>query len=266
VTGITSNTVYAEPVSAGVAAIVLGRAGARNAIDPEWVAGLARAVDAVADAAAARCVLIRADGPAFTVGGDLDHFAGRLDDLGPELDRMTSQYHRTLAQLASLPVPVVCAVRGAAAGGGLGLLWAADAVVVATGAKLAAGFPRLGLSGDGGSSWYLPRIVGLRRATQLLMHGRVLSGAEAVEWGLADRAVEDEAVEDVALEWARRLAAGPTFTYGAMRASLRQAFGRSLTEGLDAERAALAACGAGPDGREGVAAFVERRAPQFRGR
>src|SRR5207302_6516795 len=118
----------------------------------------------------------------FSVGGDLHHFAGALERLPEELDTLIASYHVTLARLAALPVPVVCAVRGGAAGGGLGLLWCADVVIAAADLRLASGFAQLALSGDGGSTWHLPRLVGMRRAMEFTLGGRVLSAEEALEW------------------------------------------------------------------------------------
>ena len=253
-------------VAGAVAEIVLARADARNAIDYAWVESLETATSRCAELESVRAVLIRADGPAFTVGGDLDHLVARLDDLPGELDRMISLFHVALGRLAELPVPVVAAAGGAVAGGGLGLLWCADIVLLAEGTKLAAGFSRLGLSGDGGSTWYLPRLVGLRRAIELQIEGRVLSAEEAVEWGLASRVVPAAGLEHEGRAAAVRLAAGPTSAYGELRRLLRSSFDRDLGAGLDAELTAMRRCGGTVDAREGIAAFIAHRLPEFEGR
>lgn len=242
------------------------RADAGNAIDPEMVAALDDAVSAAATRPGIRVVLVSAEGRAFNVGGDLTHFRSRLDDLAGELDGMISRYHATLTRLADLPVPVVCAVQGAAAGGALGLLWCADLVVAADDLKVACGFAALGLSGDGGSSWFLPRLVGLRRAAQLVMENRVLGAAEALEWGLVSRVVPREHLDAEATAVAAGLAAGPTVAYGEMRRLLRGSFAHGLAEQLDAERRAIVRCGATADAAEGLVAFAERRPPRFTGR
>jgi 2-(1,2-epoxy-1,2-dihydrophenyl)acetyl-CoA isomerase len=252
-------------VDRAVAEIVLARADASNAIDRTWAEELATRCAEV-DATSVRAVLIRADGPAFTVGGDLDHIGGHLDDLSDELHRMIDPFHRALQGLAGLPMPVVAAAHGAVAGGGLGLLWCADIVLLAEGTKLATGFSRLGLSGDGGSSWYLPRLVGLRRAIELHVQGRVLSAEEAVEWGLASRVVPLAALHDEARLVARNLGDGPTQTYAEMRRLLRGAFDRDLGAGLDAELQAIQACARTADAKEGIAAFLAHREPGFTGR
>jgi 2-(1,2-epoxy-1,2-dihydrophenyl)acetyl-CoA isomerase len=253
-------------VDRGVGQLRLIRPEARNAIDPAWVLALREAVEECAGRTDVRAVLVSAEGPSFSVGGDLDHFAAHLDALPEELESMISGFHVALRTLAELSVPVVCAAAGAVAGGGIGLLWCADVVLLADDAKLATGFSRLGLSGDGGSSWYLPRLVGTLRATEMILEGRVLSATEALEWGLVSRVVPRDGLEQQAADLAQRLASGPTYAYGEMRALIRRALDVPLAEGLDAEREAIVRCGATADGREGITAFAERRSPRFSGR
>jgi 2-(1,2-epoxy-1,2-dihydrophenyl)acetyl-CoA isomerase len=248
-----------------IATLRLVRADARNAIDPGMVQALADAADGVAAADGVRALLIAADGPAFTVGGDLRHFTSRIDDLSVALDEMIEVFHRALLGLAQLDVPIVCAVNGAAAGGGLGLLWPADMVIAAEDAIFATGFARIALSGDGGGSWWLPRLVGLRRARELIVNGRVLSADEALEWGLVSRVVPAAELAGVAAAEAQRLANGPTLAYAEMRRLLHGTFERTLAKGLDAERDAMRRSGATADAREGIPAFVERREPRFGG-
>jgi 2-(1,2-epoxy-1,2-dihydrophenyl)acetyl-CoA isomerase len=250
----------------GLARLRLARPDRRNAIDRVLVSALADAVGRVQADPSVRALLIGADGPSFTVGGDLEHFSAHADDLAAELDSMVGTLHAALTQLAALPIPVVCAVQGAATGGGLGLLWCADVVVAAADLKVATGFGRLGLSGDGGSSWALPRLVGPRRARQLLLGGRTLDAAEALEWGLVDRVVDVGRLAQEAEAEARRLAAGPTAAYAEIKRLLRQAERSGWAEHLTAEHAAMVACGQTSDAREGVASFVQRRSPVFQGR
>ncbi len=253
-------------VDQGLAHLRLAWPDGHNAIDPAMVDALAAAVQRLELQDAVRALLISADGDAFSVGGDLGHFAGHRDELAIELESMIGAYHATLATLGELNVPVVCAVQGPAAGGALGLLWVADIVLVADTVKLAAGFPRLALSGDGGSSWALPRLVGLRRAQQFLIGGRVLDAAEALAWGIASEVVPAAELAERALTEGRRLADGPTVALGQVRALLAAAETSTWREQLTAEHAAMARCGASADAREGVVAFSERRTPQFAGR
>jgi 2-(1,2-epoxy-1,2-dihydrophenyl)acetyl-CoA isomerase len=249
----------------GVAHLRLSRPDVGNAIDRAWVDRFDDAVAALEQADGIRALLISAEGQAFSRGGDLHHFAACLDRLDGELSDMVGRYHADLARLAELPVPVVCAVQGAAAGGALGLLWCSDVVIAGDDARLACGFADLGLSGDGGSSWFLPRLVGLRRAREMILLRRVLTAAEALDWGLVTKVVPAAEVEAEAWDEVHRLAAGPTVAYGEIRRLLGGSFARTLPEQLSAERDAIVRCGATGDAREGIAAFVERRPPSFKG-
>ena len=252
-------------VAGSVAHLRLVRLDARNAIDRLWVAEFDAAVAAVEGDASVRAVLISAAGPAFSVGGDLRHFSTDLDRLSAELDDLIAVYHATLVRLADLPVPVVCAVQGGAAGGGLGLLWCSDLVIAADDVRLATGFAELALSGDGGSSWFLPRLVGMARAREMILFNRVLTVAEALEWGLVSRVVPRDRLEAKALETVSRLAAGPTVAYGEIRRLLNRSLSAGLEDQLEAERQAIVRCGNTADAREGVTAFLERRPPSFEG-
>lgn len=254
----------------GLAHLRLARPEQRNGIDLAMVQALAAALDLVTkelEQDRVRALLISADGPAFTVGGDLRHLAGELERLPDELQIMIDSYHReVLGRLAELPVPVIAAAQGAAAGGGLGLLWVADVVVASDDLRIATGFVHLALSGDGGSSWHLPRLVGLPRARELILGGRVLDAAEAYEWGLVGQVVPKAELAEVALERARALAAGPTHALARMKRLLLDSSTASYHEQLLAERDAIVDCARTGDAAEGIRAFGERRAPRFTGR
>lgn len=248
-----------------VAVLTLTRTDAHNAIDAAMVDALGAAVAAVP--ADARALLIRADGAAFTVGGDLAYFAdqARAGRLAEALEPMVRPYHDTLAAIEELPIPVICGVHGPAAGGGLGLLWVSDVVIAADDLRLATGFAAIALSGDGASSWHLPRLIGRRRAQELLLENRVLGADEAREWGLVTRVVPRADLDDAARQTAARLAAGPTGALGELKALLRDSGARTLREHHAAELAAIVRTGGQPDAAEGVTAFAERRRPSFAG-
>ena len=256
-------TRVAASVDAGLGRLRLVAADRRNAIDQRWVDVLRVAVDHLRGRDDLCALLIDAEGPAFTVGGDLRHIGGDPERIAETLEPMIGGFHGSLRDLGELDVPVVCAVQGGAAGGGLGLAWLADVVLVADDLKLATGFDRLGLSGDGNASWWLPRLVGLRRAQELLIGGRVLGAEEAVAWGIATRVVPRAELEEVALAEARRLAAGPTRALGRIRRFLRTSGEVAVGERLAQEVASMAELAPTPEAREGIMAFVERRAPRF---
>lgn len=251
----------------GLGAITLNRPRARNAIDPRFTEDLRAAVERCAADDTVRAVLIRAEGPSFTVGGDVAAMARTpAAELPALLSRITGIYHAALQLLDQLPVPVVTAVHGAVAGGGLGLIYVADVVLAAESTRFTAGFAGLGLSVDSGGTWFLPRLVGTRRAAELCLGQRVLSATEAAEWGLISRAVRDEDLTAEAETAARLLAAGPTRALGEIRALLRRSLDADLADQLRAESEALARTGATRDAAHGIASFMAKTRPGFEGR
>ena len=164
----------------GVATLRLNRPDKGNAIDERMAADLAEAATQIAERSDVRAVLIAGNGPNFTVGGDLGLFAGTArEQLPNRLRRMIDSYHLAIERLTSIDAPVVAAVRGGAGGGGLGLLYVADIVVAADDARFALGYGALGLTADGGNTWFLPRMVGMRRAQELFLLNRRLTAQEA---------------------------------------------------------------------------------------
>ena len=250
----------------GVATLRLNRPDQANAINPDLAADLAEAATQIAERPDVRAVLIAANGPHFTLGGDLSVFAktGR-EQLPNQLRRMIDSFHLAIERLTSIDAPVVAAVRGGAGGGGLGLLYSADIVVAADDARFVVGYCALGLTADGGNTWFLPRMVGMRRAQELFLLNRRLTAQEALEFGLVSRLAPSNAVETEAAALAATLAAGPTRAFGAVRRMLRQSFETGLSDQLDAEKEALIAASRSDDAKEGIAAFVGKRRPQFCG-
>lgn len=253
--------------ASGVGVITLNRPQARNAIDPGFTEDLHEAVQRCAADQTVRAVLLRAEGPAFTVGGDVAAMAQTPPaELPALMRRITGIYHATLQVLDRLPVPVVAAVHGAVAGGGLGLIYVADVVLAAESTKLAAGFAGLGVSVDSGGTWFLPRLVGMRRAAELCLGQRVLSAREAAEWGLISKVVRDEDLSAEAESAARALAAGPTLALGEIRTLLRRSPDADLGAQLRDESEALARTGATRDAAHGIASFMAKTKPDFEGR
>jgi 2-(1,2-epoxy-1,2-dihydrophenyl)acetyl-CoA isomerase len=250
----------------GVATLRLNRPDKGNAIDESMAADLAEAATQIAEKPDVRAVLIAGNGPNFTVGGDLGLFAGTAHEQLPNrLRRMIDSFHLAIERLTSIDAPVVAAVRGGAGGGGLGLLYAADFVVAADDARFALGYGALGLTADGGNTWFLPRLVGMRRAQELFLLNRRLTAQEALAFGLVSRLAPDDAVESEAAALAAKLAAGPTRAFGPVRRMLRRSFETGLADQLTAEKDSIVAASATDDAQEGIAAFAAKRRPQFRG-
>ena len=250
----------------GVATLRLNRPHQGNAIDPDMAADLAEAATQISERPDVRAVLIAGSGPNYTVGGDLGVFAETpREQLPNRLRRMIDSYHLAIERLTSIDAPVVAAVRGGAGGGGLGLLYVADIVIAADDARFALGYGALGLTADGGNTWFLPRMVGLRQAQQLFLLNRRLTAQEALAYGLVSRLVPSDAVDAEAAALAATLATGPTRAFGAMRRMLRQSFETGLSDQLAAEKESIVAASRSDDALEGIAAFVAKRRPQFRG-
>lgn len=263
---MTYRTIRLDVDDAGVARLELNRPDHANSIDLELATELRAAASALADDASVRVVLLTGAGARFCGGGDVGSFASEdPSKLGDLLGEITEQLHPAVEELVALDAPVVAAVQGSAAGAGFGLVLAADLVVAARSTKFVMAYTGIGLSPDGSSSWFLPQIVGLRRATELALTNRVLSAEEAQAWGIVTTVTDDDALASSAEELVARLASGPTRAYGRAARLLRDAGGRTLADHLAAERAELMASGATSDAAEGVAAFAAKRRPDFTG-
>ncbi len=247
----------------GVAHLTLNRPDAANAIDLALARALGTAVSEIAGAPQVRAVLLTGAGPRFCGGGDVQSFAESGDALGSALGEILAALHPAIEGLGALPVPVVAAVQGSAAGAGLALVAGADLVIAAASAKLMMAYTAIGLVPDGGSTWYLPRVVGLHRALELTLTNRALSADEACEWGLVTRVVPDDELVAESEKLATRLAAGPTGAFGVAKQLLRGSLGNDLHTQLAGEAAAMVRAGESPAGREGVAAFIAKRPPTF---
>lgn len=251
-------------VTGGVATLTLDRPEMGNAIDLQMAVELADVTAAWSTRSDIRSVLLRGNGPRFCVGGDLRAFAAE-DDLPTHLTQVTTRLHAAVARLARMPAPVVAAVSGSAAGAGFSLACAADIVVAGASSHFVVAYGAVGLTPDGSASWSLPRLVGLRRALDLALTNRVLDAREAERIGLVSRVVDDTAVEEEARSIALALADGPTAALGAAKRLLRGSLERSLETQMELEAEQLARAAGTPDGREGIAAFIEKRSPRFGG-
>ena len=249
----------------GVGRLVLNRPHAANSIDLELATALADAVGGLSQHDGLRAVLLTGSGERFCGGGDVQSFADAGERLAPRLEEIVAQLHVACLALVALDAPVVATVQGSAAGAGFALAMAADLVVAAESAKFVMAYTAIGLTPDGGSTAQLERLVGRQRALDLVLTNRVLSAREAMEWGLVARVVPDAELATEADALVTRLAAGPTRAFGAAKRLLDRAPRATLEDQLAAEQAALTQAGATPDGQEGVAAFVEKRPPNFTG-
>ncbi|WP_433170246.1 enoyl-CoA hydratase-related protein [Actinoallomurus sp. CA-150999] len=256
-------TVGFEIDEGGLARVTLRRPEAGNAIDLETARGLREAARACAGKHV-RAVLLTGEGRSFCVGGDLREFATLTGEaLEKHLIAVTDALHEALRAFAAMDAPLVTAVQGAAAGAGIGLAAAADVTLAAEDASFTAAYTGIGYSPDAGTSWSLPRLVGPKRALDLLLTNRRVPATEAAEIGLVSRVVAADALAAEAERTAEALRRGPTAAFGATRRLVAAGPTAELGPHLDAEARSIAALAASDTGREGVAAFLGKRTPDF---
>ena len=254
-------------IDAGLAVLKLNRAEAANALNRQLAAELRAASIQLYHDASVRAVLLTAEGKVFCGGGDLAGFAAEDPaDLPAYIDAVAIDLHAAVNRFSRMNAPLVAAVGGSAGGAGMSLVAASDLVVAGQSAKFTMGYTKAGLVPDGTSTFFLARVVGLRRATDLVLTNRVLTATEAEAWGLVNRVVPDDEVRSTAEALARQLANGPTRSFGAAKKLLLEGASSSLEQAMERECFAISAASASDDAREGMAAFLAKRAPQFRGR
>jgi 2-(1,2-epoxy-1,2-dihydrophenyl)acetyl-CoA isomerase len=254
-----------DAAAEGLVHLVLDKPGA-NTFDLAMSEELAAAAIDLHTDPSVRAVVLRGAGPTFCAGGDLKAFHAQGDGLPAYLKKVTVALHVAVTHLAQLDAPVVAAVHGSAAGAGLSLTLGADFVVAGESAKFVMAYTKAGLTPDGGSTWFLVRHVGLRRALELTLTNPVLDAGRAAQLGIVSRIVPDDAVVDEAVRLAAELAAGPTRVYGAAKRLLQGSVANTLETQLELESRTISEASGTDDGREGIAAFLEKRAPQFRAR
>lgn len=247
-----------------VGRIVMDRPDRNNALNRAMATELSAAAASVVADREIRCVVLTGTGGAFNTGADLTALDADATDAGP-LRRLAARLHETVSALARAPKPVVCAVNGVAAGGGIGPALCGDVVLAAGSARFEFAYPRIGLSIDGGSSFFLPRLVGLRRAQEIAFRDEPVEAPEAEEIGLVTEAVPDGGFEEAVAAEAERLAAGPTRAYAETKALLGSSFERGLGEQLSREAERIAGLTRTDDYARGVEAFLTDETPAFEG-
>lgn len=249
-----------------VATLTLNRPEAYNAFTLALGREIFHAVLDVDDDPDVRCLVIAGAGRAFCAGGDVKEFVDNLDRIGAHVKELTTYLHGAVSRLCRSDMPVIVAVNGVAAGGGLSLVLAGDLVVAAESARFTMAYSKIAATPDGSSSYFLPRLIGLRRAMELYFTNRVLSAREALDWGLVTRVVPDAELRSAVDALAGELAQGPTRAFGAAKRLFHQATWESLETQMEAESQAIAASGRTEDFRAGVTAFANKKTPTFRGR
>ena len=254
-------------LAGAVATVTLNRPDRLNSLDTATKDALLGVLQAAARDDSVRCLVLTGTGRGFSAGQDLkDHIANLAGNPAEVMSTVARHYVPIASLLATMPKPVVAAVNGVAAGAGASMAMACDVRLVGRSGGFNLAFANIALSCDTGASWWLPRLVGVAKAKELLLLPRTVRAEEALELGLATRVVEDEDLAGEAAVLAAELAAGPTLAYASIRQAIAYSMGHDLADSLDNEERLMRLTGASADHRAAVEAFVAKTPPEFSGR
>lgn len=253
-------------VEDGVAEIMLTRPEEANTLNAQMVLDLKAVVEQIEQDQSVRAILLcAAPGPFFCAGGDLVSFAKAGDQLPDFARQMLLDFHPTMQKLFSMNAPLITAVNGAVAGIGCSFVLGSSISLFADDANFTIAYTGAGLSPDGGATYFLPRIVGLRAAEELILTNRTLSAQEAADLGIASQVVPADQLLSAARATARKLASGPTRAFGNVRQLLLASLNSDLSSQLDREAHSFAEMAGTADAKEGITAFLQKRKPTFTG-
>lgn len=258
-----SEDIVSLTIARGLAEVILNRPAQLNALNCDLAERLVEALSEIDRDPSVKVVLLKGAGRAFMAGGDLKDFHKAGDQAPAAVKRLIVPFHRIIRGIRDLRPPVIAAVHGAVAGGGVALALACDFVVASADAVFTPAYLKIGTNPDGGATWSVAKLLGERRALEWLMLGEPMSAQQAVNVGLINRVVAREALEDEARTLARRIAAGPAQAQTSLKRLIWRATHVPVEDQLDAEAAGFMSLAATPDFREGVASFFERREPRF---
>lgn len=248
----------------GVATITLNRPETGNALDMAMGQALVAAVDVAASDKSVQVLMLTAKGKAFCVGGNIMEMQG-MDNLPRLMESAIPPLHLMIRKLAMLPIPIISVLNGSIGGGGIGLALSADIVIAAASMKLRGGYSAIGLTPDLGASYFLVARAGTSRAKEILFLNNSVSALQCQEWGIVNAVFPDGELHEEAWKIARKLASGASLSLSRIKHLVDGASARSLDDHLALEEGYMLASARSHDGNEGVAAFMEKRIPQFKG-
>jgi len=252
-------------VESGVATLAFNRPQVLNAMDADMMIRFRAVAEEVERDPAVRVIVLRGEGAAFIAGGDVALFHQRLQELPDIIVRWGREMHFAIQSLRRSPKPVLASVHGACAGAGFSILCAADLAVAADNARFSLAYAGIGASPDGGSSFFLPRLVGYKKAMELTLLPELFDAQAAKQHGLVNWVVPADQLIAETARLAKRLANGPTTAYGEAKQLMNKSLSASMETQMEEELFAFARCARTQDLAEGVTAFVEKRKPVFKG-
>ncbi len=259
------NTVLFEQNSS-IGVMTFNRPDVFNAMSVELILAFRDVTADIMKSNTVRALIVRGAGKAFLAGGDVAHFYRERDTVAETIKPLGDALHEGIINIRNMPFPVIAEVQGACAGAGLSVMMACDFAIAGTAAQFKTAYTQIGLSPDGGSTYFLPRLLGMRKATELIMLSETINAEQALALGLVNRVVANDALSNDAMQLAERLAAGATQAYARAKRLINQSWNTSIKEHLDDEIACFADCAKTDDFKEGVTAFMEKRKPKFTGK
>jgi 2-(1,2-epoxy-1,2-dihydrophenyl)acetyl-CoA isomerase len=252
-------------IADGIASLKLNRPDRLNALDAPLAEALLDALTRIDGDSSVKVVTLAGEGRSFMAGGDVSVFRAAGEEAPRQIGGLISRFHQIVRLIRRMRPPVIAGVQGPVAGGGLGLALACDLVIAADNASFVPAYTRLGTSPDGGTTWSITRLIGPRRALEWITLGDPMNAQDAAAIGLINRVVPAAQLDAAVSALARRIADGPAFAFASVKRLVHQAPINSFDEQLEAERDGFVAAARTADFREGVAAFLEKRAPVFGG-
>lgn len=249
----------------GVATIAFNRPEAANALTMQMGEELMDASIRCDDDPAVRAVVLTGTGRMFCAGADLKAMPPAGPEMATEIKVLTTYLHAAVSRFARMDAPLICAINGTAAGAGFSLALIGDLAIAAESARFTMAYSRIALTPDGSSTYFLPRMIGLRRSLELAMTNRMLSAADALQWGMINRVVPDDELSSAAATLGAQLAAGPTQAIGAAKRLYHASFNDTLESQMEQETRAITEAARRPEAVEGLSAFLEKREPNFHG-